>query len=86
MKSNTIIERMHQLLGKLLVTYNLQETYVDDSDPWMGIPTTAAFAVQSTYHRTKKNSWPISFWARHDTPNQSYIKLKIHSSAETNTD
>ena len=50
---NANIEIIHQVLGNLLRTYNLQETYVDDADPFMGILASAAFAVQSTYHKTK---------------------------------
>ena len=34
-------------------------------------------------HITKiKKSGPISFWARHDTPNQAYSELEIYTSAE----
>ena len=40
----------------LVRTYNLQETYVDDADLWMGILVAEAFAVHSTYHRTKGKS------------------------------
>ena len=50
---NETMERIHQVLGNLVRTCNLQETYVDDADPFMGILDTAAFAVQSTYHRKK---------------------------------
>ena len=52
-KENAITERIHQVLGNFLRTYNLQETYIDDSDPWMGILAEADFAVSSTYHRKK---------------------------------
>ena len=55
-QANANIERIHQVLGNLVHTYNLQETYVDDADPCMGIPATAAFAVRSTYHRTIQKS------------------------------
>ena len=55
-QANTIIEIIYQVLGNLVCTYNLQETYVDEADPWMGILATAAFAVQITYHWTKQKS------------------------------
>ena len=45
---NATIERIHQVLGNLVRTYNLQETYVDDADPFMGILAAAAFEVRST--------------------------------------
>ena len=48
-QANETIYRIHQVLGNLVRTYNLQETYVDDADPRMGILAAAAFAVQSMY-------------------------------------
>ena len=55
-KADVIVEIINQLLGNLVRTYNLQETYVDDADPWMGILAAAAFAVHSNYHRIKFKS------------------------------
>ena len=55
-QENAIIEIIHQVLGNLLCTYNLQKIYVDDADPWMGILAAAAFAVQSRYHMMKDKS------------------------------
>ena len=78
---NEIIYRINQVLGNLLSTYNLREKCLDDSDPWMGILAEANLAVQSTYHRTKKNSGPISIWPRHDPTNKSPGKLEINTSA-----
>ena len=53
-QANTTIERIHQLLGNLILALNLHDTYVDDSDPWMRILAAAAFAVRYTYHQTKQ--------------------------------
>ena len=53
-QSNETVKIIHKFLGNLICTYNLHDTYVDDAEPWMGILATAAFTVQSTYHRTKK--------------------------------
>ena len=44
-QANVTIEIIHQVIGDLLQTYNLQETYVDDDDSWMGILASAAFTV-----------------------------------------
>ena len=52
-QANAIIEIIHQVLENLVCTYNLQETYVDGADPWMGILEAAVFAFHSTYHKTK---------------------------------
>ena len=50
---NVTIDRIHQVLGNLVLTYNPHETHVDDSDLWMEILVSAAFEVRSMYHRTK---------------------------------
>ena len=55
-QANTTIEIIHQVLGNLVRTYNLHETYVDDADPRMGNLAAAAFAVRSKYQRTKGKS------------------------------
>ena len=55
-QANVIIERIHQVLGNLIRSLNLHDTYVDDADPWMGILAEAAFAIRATYHRTKQKS------------------------------
>ena len=56
MNGSIIITRIHQVLGNLLRTYNLQETYIDEAEPWVGILAAADFAVRSTYHTTKGKS------------------------------
>ena len=53
---NTTIEIIHQVLGNLVQTYNLHDTYVDNADPWMEILAADSFVVRSTYHRTKIKS------------------------------
>ena len=53
-QANTIIERIHKLLGNLIRYFNLHDKYVDDADPWMGILAAADFVVQATYHRIKQ--------------------------------
>ena len=53
-QSNATIEIIHQVLGNLICTYNLHDTYVYDADPWMGILATAGFAVRATFLRTKQ--------------------------------
>ena len=50
---NAIIEIIHQLLGNHVHTYNLEETYVDDTYHWMEILAAAAFVVKLMYHSTK---------------------------------
>ncbi len=51
-QANAILERIHQTLGNLIRTFELQDNYLDETDPWKGIISAAAFAVRSTYHTT----------------------------------
>ena len=51
--SNVIMERIHQVLGNLERTFNIQQTYVDKNYPWMGILAEAAFVIFSTTNRQK---------------------------------
>ena len=52
-QANVIVERIHQVLGDILCTFNLQEIYLDEADQWMGIIAAEVFVVRSTYHTTK---------------------------------
>ena len=51
-QANAILERIHQVIGNMVRTYNLQEIYLDEDNPWGGILSAVAFAVRSTYHTT----------------------------------
>ena len=51
-KVKTNIEIIDQASGNIVRTHNIQEIYVDDFCPWMGIPEATSFAVKSTYHKT----------------------------------
>ena len=43
------IERINKVLGNLVKTYNLHETYAYDANPWIGILAAADLTVRSTY-------------------------------------
>ena len=53
-QANATMERVHQVLGNIVRTYNIQETHVDEAYPWMGILAASGFVVRSMYHRTKQ--------------------------------
>ena len=46
--SNAILERIHHVLVNLVRTFNVQQTYGDENDPWKGILAEAAFSIFST--------------------------------------
>jgi hypothetical protein len=51
-QANAIVERIHQVIGNIVRSFELQENYLDEEDPWKGILSATAFAVRSTYHTT----------------------------------
>ena len=55
-QANAIIERVHQVIGNIVRTFELQDNYLDEENPWKGILSATAFAVRSTYHTTLKQS------------------------------
>jgi hypothetical protein len=51
-QANAIVERVHQVIGNMIRTFELEQNYLDETDPWGGILAATAFAVRSTYHTT----------------------------------
>ena len=51
-QANAIIERVHQTIGNILRTFNVNETVLDKDDPWSGILSATAFAIRNTVHTT----------------------------------
>ena len=53
-QANAIVERIHQVIGNIIRTFDLENNYLDKKDPFKGVLAAAAFAVRSTYHTTLK--------------------------------
>ncbi|CAB9510525.1 Retrotransposon protein [Seminavis robusta] len=51
-QANGIVERVHQVLGNMLRTFELEEEELDGHDPWSSFLSAAAYAIRSTYHTT----------------------------------
>ena len=51
--SNEILERIHQVLGNLVGTRNMNQTYVDKDEPCLGILSAVVFLILSTTIRLK---------------------------------
>ena len=51
-QSNGIIERVHQVLGNALRTFELENRELDENDPWRPFLSAVAWAIRSTYHTT----------------------------------
>ena len=53
--SNAVLERIHQVLGNLVCTFNIStQTYVDKNYPCMGILAAAVFTILSKNNRKKR--------------------------------
>jgi hypothetical protein len=55
-QANEIVERVHKVIGNIIRTFELENNYLDDKDPWKGILSATAFAVRSTFHTTLQNT------------------------------
>ena len=49
--SNAVLKQIHQVLGNLVQTFNISQTYIDKNDLWTGILAAAAFSLLSTTNR-----------------------------------
>jgi hypothetical protein len=53
-QANAIIERVHQTIGNIIRTFNVQA--MDTNDPWTGILAATMFAIRATVHTTTQAS------------------------------
>ena len=44
-QANAIVERIHQVIGNIIHTFELEKNYMDKDSPWKGIMSATAFAV-----------------------------------------
>ena len=55
-QSNGIVERVHQVLGDMLRTFELENRELNDMDPWSEFLSAAGYAIRSTVHTTLEAS------------------------------
>ena len=51
-QANAVVERIHQTIANIIRTFELQNGWLDEKEPWKGILSATAFAVRSTFHST----------------------------------
>ena len=51
-QSNAILERVHQVLGDCLRSFNLEDQQLDQEDPFEKFLTASAYAIRCSYHTT----------------------------------
>jgi hypothetical protein len=47
-QANVIVERVHQTIRNIVRTFELQDNYLDEDDPWKGILSATVFAICAT--------------------------------------
>ena len=55
-QANAIVERVHQVIGNIIRTFELENNYIDEANPWKAILSATAFAIRSTYHTTLQST------------------------------
>ena len=55
-QANAIVERLHQTIGNIMHTFNIQEMGLDNENPWEGILSSTVFAIWSTAHTTTQHT------------------------------
>jgi transposase InsO family protein len=70
-QANAIIERVHQTIGNIIRTFNVQA--MDTKDPWSGILAATMFAVRATFHTTLQASPMQLVFGRDAILNINYI-------------
>jgi transposase InsO family protein len=55
-QADAIVERVHQVVGYDIRTFELESNSLDEEDPWKGISSAVAFAVRFTFHTTLRNT------------------------------
>ena len=54
-QANAIVERVHQTIGNMIRSFEVQDMEnLDQEDPWSGILSAVAFAVRATLHTTTR--------------------------------
>ena len=53
-QANAIVERIHQVIGNIIRTFDLENNYLNKKDLFKGVLAAASFAVRSMYHTTLK--------------------------------
>ena len=71
-QEHSILEIIHQVIVKIVRTFDVQNNYLDEDDPWSGILASKALAVQSMHPNRLQDIRPDGFQTLH------YIKYRIH--------
>jgi len=63
--ANAIIERIHQTIGNMIRTFEVQEADLDEEEPWADILAAVIYATCATFHTILKAT-PMQLVFGHD--------------------
>jgi hypothetical protein len=55
-QSNAILERTHQMIRNMVRAFEVENQLIDETRPWPGILSAAAWAVHSACHTTLQST------------------------------
>ena len=55
-QANAIMERVHQTIGNIKRTFQIQQMDLDDENLWEGILSSTMFAIRSVTHTTTQHT------------------------------
>ena len=59
-QANATVERVHQTIGNMVRTFELEDNCPHEDDPWKQMLCATAFAVKATVHTTLQKHSTIS--------------------------
>ena len=65
-QDNSVLERVHQIIGNIIHTFNAQKIVSDDENPWDGILESIMFTLHATVHTIMLNN-PAQFVFKRDS-------------------
>jgi hypothetical protein len=64
-QANATVERIHQVFGNIVQTFELEGNYLGEDDPWKGILSATVFAVQQIFRTSVQSTQGQLVFGRH---------------------
>ena len=86
-QANAVLERVHQVIGDMLRTHDLENYEFDHEDSWTDILASVAWAIRSSVHSTKEATPGQLVFGRdmifHDTFRANWQAIHMHKVRDT---
>ena len=86
-QANAVLERVHQVIGDMLRTKDLEVYPFNMEDPWTDILASVAWAINSSYHKTKEATPGQLVYGRdtnfHDTFKANWQAIHMRKARDT---